>query len=108
MDLTDQLLQVWDFISKWAYLPASAVILLITGVIKRTFASLGKLNFIWAMLLGMIFAWGQMVLAVPLGYAPLQTEWIPAVFMGFCTGFVAIEFHTIGKNGWQAFNGGKK
>lgn len=103
MELTEQLKLVWDFISQWAYLPASAAILFITAGIKRTFASLGKMNFVWAILLGLIFAWGQMVLAEPLGYVALQTEWIPTIFMGFCTGFVATGVHTMLKNSKQFF-----
>jgi hypothetical protein len=107
MDFTAQVKQLWDFVIQWAYLPASAAILLVVRGLKQTRLSLGKMNWLYAMTLGLVFALGQLYLAEPLGYQPLQTEWIPTVFMGACTGLVATLAHTIGKNTKQAIKGGK-
>lgn len=105
MELGDQLVLVWDFIKVWAFLPASAVILIIVRFIKDSRISLGKLNFIYALIFGLFFSLIQFYVAEPLGYTPLQTEFIPMVVMGICTGFVATGIHTILKNTNQARKG---
>ncbi len=104
----DDLSTLWNFLMTWAYPPASAIILALVAVSKKTgILDLGKLRFLSAIVLGIGFAVGQKFIAAPLGYSPIHTEWIPVIFMGLCTGLAATLAHTTGKNFGQWIKGGE-
>lgn len=98
---------LWDFITKWAYAPATTVIVFILWALKsKTFLpqitiDWGKFQWVLAPICGLIFGVGQKYLAVPLGYTPIHTEFWPIVFMSMATGLSAVVTHTIGKNTWE-------
>ncbi len=96
---------LWAFVTEWAYMPASTVIILIVMAQKKFgIVDLGKMRWITAMFWAMLFAFAQKYMAEPLGYEPIQTEWIKVIMMGLMTGLSAILTHTIGKNSKQLAN----
>jgi putative Mn2+ efflux pump MntP len=100
---------VIEFFIKWACAPASGAIGYVVYLQKKKgFLDFGKFRWVTPIVYGIIFGIVQKLLAPELNITPIQSEWVPAIFMGLCTGILATWGHTIGKNTKQAVkNGGK-
>ena len=98
---------IWEFIIQWSNTPAAMAILALTAFMKSKGVDLGKFNFVFPMVWGLLFGALQAFMAPKLGYLPFQSEFWPIVTLGICTGLQATLWHTIGKNTIQGL-GGKK
>ncbi len=98
-----ELQPIIEFLTQWAYAPATLVIGVAVWLIKsQGWFDLGKMQWTVAVGLGVIFGVIQkMPIFAFLGW-PIQAEWAQAILMGLATGFMAILAHTMGKNTKQA------
>ena len=88
-----------NFLTQWAYAPATlAIATIIAAQKKYGFLDPGKFRWILAPVYGLVFAFAQFFLAIPLGYEPIQIELPKVVVMGIATGLMAVLGHTLYKN----------
>ena len=87
-----------DFLSQWAFLPASTIIGLIVWWLQaQGIFDPGKFKWAFAVGLGLIFGVVQKFGSF-IGYEPIQTEWPKIVIMGIATGLMAVLGQTVIKN----------